>query len=160
MSFGDLPPPVSPARREIAASASPGRADPGGCTGPALISIVVPTFDRPAALSRCLDGIAATAGAGMDLEVVVVNDGGEPPSRAVIERLRGRLDVRVIERRRAGPAAACNAGAESARGTVVAFLDDDCVPQQGWLAALAVRCAAEPDAAIGGRTVNALPENP
>jgi len=125
-----------------------------------LISIVVPTFDRPEALPRCLDGIAAMAGAGPDLEVVVVNDGGEPPSRAVIERLRGRLDVRVIDQRRAGPAAARNAGAERARGTVVAFLDDDCVPQQGWLAALAVRCAAEPDAAIGGRTINALPENP
>jgi GT2 family glycosyltransferase len=124
------------------------------------ISVVVPTFDRPAALVRCLDGIAAMRGAGPDLEVVVVNDGGAPLPEVARERLRGRLDLTVVEQRRAGPAAARNTGADRARSTFVAFLDDDCVPAAGWLAALEARFADDPEVAIGGRTVNALPDNP
>lgn len=99
-------------------------------------------------------------GAGPDLEVVVVNDGGAPPPRALVERLRGRIDLVVVEQPRSGPAAARNTGVARARGSFVAFLDDDCVPAPGWLAALAARLTADPDAAVGGRTVNALPDNP
>lgn len=124
------------------------------------VSVVIPTHERPGALARCLDGVAAMAGVGPDLEVVVVNDGGTPPDRALIERLRGRLDLIVLEQVRSGPAAARNAGLARARGELVAFLDDDCVPDAGWLAALAARFVTTPDAAIGGRTVNALPANP
>lgn len=129
-------------------------------TAAADISIVVPTFERPAELARCLDGVAALDGAGPDLEVVVVNDGGTPPSDALVDALRGRLDLAIVEQPRRGPAAARNAGVARARGRFVAFLDDDCVPASGWLAALAARLADDPDAAVGGRTVNALPANP
>lgn len=124
------------------------------------ISIVIPTHDRPAGLARCLDGVAAMTGAGPDLEVVVVNDGGRPPSRDVVEHLRGRIDLTILEQPRSGPAAARNTGAARAGGAFVAFLDDDCVPATGWLAALAARFVTTPDAAVGGRTVNALPDNP
>jgi GT2 family glycosyltransferase len=124
------------------------------------ISVVIPTFDRPAELERCLDGVVAMRGAGPDLEVVVVNDGGAPLPAPVRERLRPLLDLTVVEQHRAGPAAARNAGAERARGDVVAFLDDDCVPDAGWLAALAARFSTDPEVAIGGRTINALPHNP
>jgi glycosyltransferase involved in cell wall biosynthesis len=123
------------------------------------ISIVVPTFDRPAPLARCLEGVAAMTGAGAHLEVVVVNDGGTPPPGDLVERLRGRLHLVIVEQPRRGPAAARNAGVARARGAFVAFLDDDCVPDSGWLAALAARLAADPDAAVGGRTSNALPGN-
>lgn len=124
------------------------------------ISVVIPTYQRPEALLRCLDGVAAMAGAGPTLETIVVNDGGTAPPSAAIERLRGRLDLTVVQQERGGPAAARNAGAARAGGEVVAFLDDDCVPTPGWLAALRARFADAPDAAIGGRTVNALADNP
>jgi len=130
-----------------------------------MISIVIPTYDRPAALARCLAGVAAMAGADGDLEVIVVNDGGVPPPAATVERLRERIDLTVVAQPRRGPAAARNAGAARARQPVVAFLDDDCVPAAGWLTALTARFAAHPDVAgaalaVGGRTVNGLPDNP
>lgn len=125
-----------------------------------MISIVIPTYDRPAALARCLDGVAAMTGASTDLEVIVVNDGGETPSGPALERVRQRLALTIVEQPRRGPAAARNAGAVRARERVVAFLDDDCVPAPDWLAALAARFDAAPDVAVGGRTLNGLPDNP
>ena len=124
-----------------------------------MISIVIPTYDRPAALARCLDGVAAMTGVPEDLEVIVVNDGGTPVT-ALIERPCGQLDLTVVAQSHGGPAAARNAGLACARRPFVAFLDDDCVPGTGWIAALAARFAAVPDAAVGGRTLNALPANP
>ena len=124
------------------------------------ISIVVPTFDRPAELAHCVDGIAAMDGAGPDLEVVVVNDGGTPPPVTLVERLRRRPDLVLLEQPRSGPAAARHTGVARARGGLVPRPADACGPGPGWLAPRAARLAADPDAAVGGRTVNALPDNP
>jgi GT2 family glycosyltransferase len=59
-----------------------------------------------------------------------------------------------------GPAAARNRGAQRAQGELLAFTDDDCRPEPGWLRALVRAWAGDPDLAVGGRTTNGLPENP
>ncbi|MGH7565821.1 MAG: glycosyltransferase family 2 protein, partial [Gemmatimonadota bacterium] len=59
-----------------------------------------------------------------------------------------------------GPGLARNRGAEEARGEILVFLDDDCVPDPDWLAELDLALAASPGAGVGGHTVNALPGNP
>jgi GT2 family glycosyltransferase len=65
--------------------------------------------------------------------------------------------LRVIEQANAGPAAARNAGANGARGALLAFTDDDCLPDPGWLTAFDSSLHAEPAALAGGRTINAIP---
>jgi hypothetical protein len=55
--------------------------------------------------------------------------------------------------RHRGPAAARNVGWNAARGSLIAFTDDDCEPQPGWLAALA-RGLAERDLAHGVTVAN------
>ncbi|MFQ5938328.1 MAG: glycosyltransferase family 2 protein, partial [Acidiferrobacterales bacterium] len=72
---------------------------------------------------------------------------------------RKELDLKLVMQANAGPAAARNTGAVHAKGEFLAFTDDDCTPAPGWLQALA-RFATSHDCAIGGRTVNALPNNP
>ena len=59
-----------------------------------------------------------------------------------------------------GPGGARNHGAARAIGQYLAFTDDDCEPEPGWLAALADGFARDPGAMLGGRTANALPGNP
>ena len=84
------------------------------------ISVVVRTKDRPQLLAEALQSLAA--GSYRRVEVVLVNDGGEPPTIPVDLPLDVvRVDL-PVNRGRAG---AANAGVEAATGDHVAFLDDD-----------------------------------
>ena len=93
-------------------------------------------------------------------EVIVVDDGSKTPPEAVVASFRDKIDVTLLTQPHAGPAVARNAGAKRARGTFLAFTDDDCMPKADWLQKLAARFVKTPDHLIGGRTLNALPDNP
>jgi GT2 family glycosyltransferase len=71
--------------------------------------------------------------AGQNAEILVVNDGSTDDTAGVVESYSG---VRLITQANAGPAAARNRGAGEARGTIILFTDDDCVPMPDWLDAM------------------------
>lgn len=123
---------------------------------PPRASVVVATRDRPAALRRCLAALERQTLA--PLEVVVVDDGSrdvEAVSRAV-----GRSrSARLVHGGGAGPAAARNAGAASARGAVVCFTDDDCEPAPDWAERLLAALSPERGDVAVGRTLNARPDD-
>jgi glycosyltransferase involved in cell wall biosynthesis len=84
-----------------------------------LVSVVVPTRDRPALLPRAVESVLEQS--LRDVEAVVVDDGsGEPVRLAADPRVRV---VRLPTSR--GLAAALNAGAREARGRWLGHLDDD-----------------------------------
>jgi len=114
------------------------------------VSVVVPTRDRPAALRRCLDALAAQHD---ELEIVVVDDGSR--DRAALSEAidASGARARVVRGPGRGPATARNLGWRAAAGDVVCFTDDDCTPAPGWATRLAEAAAASSLAA--GRT---LPE--
>jgi len=68
--------------------------------------------------------------------------------------------LRVLRTENGGPGAARNLGAAAAEGRYLAFTDDDCRPERGWLRGFDAALARTPTAMIGGRTVNALGRNP
>ncbi|HKG14991.1 MAG TPA: glycosyltransferase [Pyrinomonadaceae bacterium] len=124
-------------------------------------SVVVPTYERPARLSSCVRALSQLDYPRERFEVLIVDDGSARPPLEIIERFRGALDVKLFEQaKNAGPAAARNLGARRARGEFLAFTDDDCEPERGWLRAFATRFAGAPARIVGGRTVNALAHNP
>ena len=88
-----------------------------------LISIVIPTRDRPQSLVRAE---RSALGQTLDaIEVIVVVDG---PDEATIQALGAVEDPRVVIKllpRNLGPAAARNEGVEASQGRWIAFLDDD-----------------------------------
>ncbi|MEA2274397.1 MAG: hypothetical protein QOI98_3105 [Solirubrobacteraceae bacterium] len=96
------------------------------------VSVVVPTVDRIALLDRCLDGLAAQK--GVSFEVLVVHD-GVAAITDLLDRRAGDLPLRAVLSSLRPPAPKRNLGWQTARGEVVAFTDDDCAPQPGWLSA-------------------------
>ncbi len=123
-----------------------------------FFSIVIATYNREAQLVRCLQSLARLHYPRDRFEAIVVNDGGEV-SDAVVAPFSDDLNVTLLHQRHAGVAAARNTGAAQARGEFLAFTDDDCTADAHWLGALATRFATVPDHLIGGRTLNALPDN-
>nr|WP_246408600.1 glycosyltransferase [Parvularcula dongshanensis] len=126
--------------------------------GTLAASVVLPTYARPAKLSACLEGLARLK-LDAPFEVVVVDDGSPEPVAPVVEAFSDRLTVRCLRQANAGPARARNHGAAAARGRWLAFTDDDCEPEPGWLLALVRALEAQPDALVGGATVNAVGDN-
>jgi GT2 family glycosyltransferase len=125
-------------------------------------SIVVPTYRRPDLLERCLAAVTAQDLDPAAYEVLVADDDAGEARREQVEAwaARSRVPVRYVPVVKAhGPAAARNVGWQSARGTVLAFTDDDCVPDPGWLRAGLAAIDAGADA-VTGRLEMPLPERP
>jgi GT2 family glycosyltransferase len=115
-------------------------------------SVVVATYNR----AERLPGLVADLLAQQPpAEVVIVDDSSTDDTWAVLGQLcaadpDGRLQ-RLRTARNSGPATARNLGWRAAAGPLVAFTDDDCRPEPGWVASL-VAAAAAADL-VQGRTV-------
>ncbi|WP_280155613.1 glycosyltransferase family A protein [Piscinibacter sp. XHJ-5] len=111
------------------------------------ISVVIPTFRRPDLLSRCLSRVLAQRLDPRAYEVVVVDDGHDEATQAAVDALRpagGEPALRYLRPTEGrGPAVARNTGWRAARGALIAFTDDDTIPDADWL--------AEGERAIGER---------
>lgn len=94
------------------------------------ISVVIPTCRRPETLARCLHGLS-----GAEAEIIVSDDSDDDRTRDLLAR--EFPGVRWVQGPRRGPAANRNSGARCATGEWIAFIDDDCEPQPGWLAGIA-----------------------
>ncbi|HEY5318432.1 MAG TPA: glycosyltransferase [Solirubrobacteraceae bacterium] len=121
-----------------------------------LLSVVVSTHNRPAPLARLLAGLREQALAHERFEVIVVDDGSVGPgTRTVLadELGRGTLRLRTVNHQVAqGPASGRNSGWRAAQAPLIAFTDDDCVPDAGWLSAALAASGRHPGAIIQGRT--------
>lgn len=119
--------------------------------GPPQISVVVITRDRARSLQRCLAGL--TVQTRPPEELIVVDSSEDNASKRVTEDFPSVRYVGFPTGRRGMPAAR-NAGIRIARGDVVAFLDDDCEPSEGWLERLAEAYSDPSVQGVGGKVVD------
>ncbi|MFF0224129.1 mycofactocin biosynthesis glycosyltransferase MftF [Streptomyces sp. NPDC004629] len=117
--------------------------------GPHPVTVVVPAFGRPGELDRCLASLRG-------LPVIVVDDGSPDPApvRAAAEAHGAHLVRHAVNR---GPAAARNTGLALVRSPLVAFVDSDCRPEDGWLDILVPSFDDPKVAAVAPRIVPAVP---
>lgn len=125
-----------------------------------LVSVVVPTHNRPERLRTCLAALSAQDLPRDEYEVIVVDDGSSMPLDGIAEPFRPNVRLTLLRQQNAGPAAARNAGALRAAGALLAFTDDDCEPASDWLSVLWGLHQHHRDALLGGHTINALTGNP
>ncbi len=114
----------------------------------AAYSIVIPAHNRAGLTRQCVDAILAQP-PSVPFEVVVVDDASTDSTASL---LAGYAEpVRVLTRAdNGGFATACNEGAAEASGENLVFLNNDTIPQAGWLDALARYADEHPAAAVVG----------
>jgi len=123
---------------------------------PPRISVIIPHHEDPGALQGALAALAAQRGDGIGFEVLVVDNGSAVPPAEVCA---GFPAVRLLHEPTPGPGPARSRGAAAARAAVLAFLDADCRPDPGWIAAID-RAFADPAAEIVGGDVRIAPADP
>ena len=139
-----------------------------------LVSIIIPVFNKLALTRNCLDSLAKTANA-TPTEIIVVDNASTDSTADYlsVEQSAGRIRVLTnVENK--GFAQACNLGAQSARGSILLFLNNDTQVTNGWLDAL-VQAAQQPNVGVAGAKllygnghiqhagiefVNGLPDHP
>jgi glycosyltransferase involved in cell wall biosynthesis len=98
------------------------------------VSVVIPLYNDAATIGRCLDAVLSQDYPRDRFEVIVVDNGSTDGS----DRIAARYPVTLLyERDTLTSYAARNRGIAAARGAIVVFTDSDCLPQPGWLRALA-----------------------
>ncbi|PSB17037.1 glycosyl transferase, partial [filamentous cyanobacterium Phorm 46] len=124
-----------------------------------LFSVIVPTYNRPEKLTACLQSFVEVEYPCDKFQVIVVNDSTEISVETTISPFQNQLNLTLLTQANSGPATARNTGAFAAEGKFLVFTDDDCTVGADWLQNLEKRFVETPDSLIGGRTVNALPDN-
>jgi GT2 family glycosyltransferase len=103
------------------------------------LSVVVASHGRPGALRRCL--IALGQSSLPRLEVVVVAD---KSGLEVVAHLPNADRIRTVLQADPNLSQARNDGVARAAGDIVAFVDDDAVPEPTWATAVVTAFAASP----------------
>ena len=110
------------------------------------ISVVIATRDRADSLAETLEYLGRADRDGLDVEVVVVDNGSADATRPTVEAFAGRLPVRYLFEGQPGKSHALNRALdEGGLGEVVAFLDDDMSPDRDWFRGVWALCARHPD---------------
>jgi len=122
-------------------------------------TVIIPTYRRGDALCACLQSLAKLDYPRECFDVVVVDDGGGLPVDDIMASFRPHLNLSVLVQENAGPGAARNTAAFQARRDYLAFIDDDCVADAGWLKAYATQIAVHPQSLLGGHSCNVLIDN-
>jgi GT2 family glycosyltransferase len=114
-------------------------------------SVVVATYRRVERLADCLDGLRSQS--RMADEVLAIVHAQDEVSADFVDELALAWPVlRRVRMDRLGLVAALNRGLAEARGTIVAYVDDDAVPRADWLERIVATFESDKRiAAVGGR---------
>ncbi|HVK54672.1 MAG TPA: glycosyltransferase, partial [Burkholderiales bacterium] len=129
------------------------------------ISVVVPTCRNPIALDGCLDALVNQNFDPAAFEIIIVDNGPTLDTRAVVAKWtartlgRGPVVGYMPLKGSHGPVAARNAGWRVASGDVIAFTEENAMPDRDWLRNSLPAFQGNAQAAWG-RIVTPIPETP
>lgn len=115
------------------------------------LTVLVPTYRRPADLSRCLKALEEQR--RQPDQVVVIARGDDYDTRSLLAARRpDPLSLQVVPTELPGQVAALNTGLRAAAGDVIAILDDDTAPWPDWLERIEAHFTRSPRlGGLGGR---------
>ena len=96
----------------------------------ALISVIIPTFNKSEVLSKTLTALNEQSGINDDFEVIVIDDGSTDDTSEIVKKSKktASYPLSLIKQKNAGPATARNVGILKAKGKIILIINDDTVP--------------------------------
>ena len=114
------------------------------------VSVIIPHYQMPGALRRCLDTVLGQVLDHGRAEVIVVdNNSAHFPDDVALDY----PGVRFLREPAPGPGLARNAGVAVATAPLLAFIDADCIADPGWLQAAVDAIEGDPDHRVVGGDV-------
>ncbi len=96
-------------------------------------SIIIPAKNEERVIGTCLQHIAELDFRAEDFEVILADNGSTDRTVEIFRSWSGRLNLSALERPGVSIAALRNAAAAISRGTLLGFLDADCLVPCDWL---------------------------
>ena len=101
-----------------------------------LVSVIIATRNRAALLAEALDALSKQRWPRDRFEIIVADNGSTDDTRTLVVSVARRADVpavRYLYVTEPGKSHAVNAALTCARGDLLAFTDDDVVPEPAWI---------------------------
>jgi glycosyltransferase involved in cell wall biosynthesis len=120
------------------------------------ISVIISTYNRCDMLPGALESVLAQQAAGVNYEVIIVDNNSSDKTREVVESFiaRGETNVRYVFEDKQGLSHARNAGISQARAPIIAFTDDDVRADRDWVVAIKRAFDEHPEVAfVGGKVL-------
>jgi GT2 family glycosyltransferase len=115
---------------------------------PLRVSVVVCTYNRAQQLATCLTQLGDQSLERSSYEIIVFDDCSTDETASVVARFHVRP---IRSERNVGPSVGRNLGAKAATAPIIAFTDDDCVPDREWLEQLLVAFSGPDVLGVGGK---------
>ena len=123
------------------------------------VSIILATHKRPKTLNAVLASFCRLEHAGIQWEVLVVDNAGGDEAEAVVTQYKSRLPVTLIVETHLGKSNALNTAMAKAKGALFLFTDDDIVVDSKWLVNMWEGVERWPDHSVfGGRILPRFPD--
>jgi glycosyltransferase involved in cell wall biosynthesis len=120
-----------------------------------VVSVVIPTYNRSALLRDAVASVLAQEFA-RPFEIVIVDNNSKDDTESVARRLVDEhpRKVHYVRETQQGNAHARNLGVRTARGAIIAFIDDDVFVERDWLTTLTNALDSRSDLSfVGGRVL-------
>ncbi len=100
-----------------------------------MLSVVVATYNRVGSLRLLIEALKSQSITPTDFEVIIVDDGSNDGTAEFLAEaaLTTKFSLQCAHQINSGPAAARNLAMKSAKGEIIVFTDDDCIPDPDWL---------------------------
>lgn len=95
-----------------------------------FITVVIPTYNRSKILNKCLEAFRNQTYPPECYEIIVVDDGSSDGTKELLEEASKSMpNLRYFTQTQGGPAKARNLGVQHAKGSIMLFTGDDCLPE-------------------------------